>query len=152
MTVPRKIIFKMSSLFEPDLSYARSITVESNITSQTREKKWKVSIWLLSSSDSWRGVSRPPLLFLLPRPLLNRTFDLVGKLLDSILLILNVCSYKSLNAKKNLKSKINRHHRLYQAQFESCVDVYIPKVMLKIRPSFSYEQERSLYLKIKYYE
>jgi hypothetical protein len=89
------------------------------------------------------------------RLLLNRTFDLVGKLLDSILLILNVCSYEFSNAKKNLKFRTNSYYRLYQAQFEPCVkftDVCMPKVMLIIRPPFSYEQERSLHLKIKYYE
>src|SRR5258708_4473459 len=101
------------------------------------------------------AISRSSLFRPLPRLLLNRTFDLVGKLLDSILLILNVCSYESSNAKKNLKSRTNSHHRLCQAQFESCVkltDVCMPKVMLIIRPPFSYEQERSLHLKIRYCE
>ena len=85
---------------------------------------------------------------------ISRTFDLVGKLLDSILLILNVYSYESSNA-KNLKSRTNSYHRLYQAQFEFYVeftDVCMPKVMLTIRPPFSYEQERSLHLKIRYCE
>jgi hypothetical protein len=101
------------------------------------------------------AISRNSLFRPLPRLLLNRTFDLVRKLLDSIFLILNVCSYESLNAKKNLKFRINSYHRLCQAQFEPCVkftDVYMPKVMLIIRPPFSYEQERNLYLKIGYCE
>src|SRR5271156_3891507 len=85
----------------------------------------------------------------LPRLLLNRTFDLIGKLLNSIFLILNVCSYESSNVKKNLKFRINSYYRLCQAQFEPCVkftDVCMPKVMLIIRPPFSYEQEKSLHL------
>jgi hypothetical protein len=105
---------------------------------------------MLLSAISENSLFRP-----LPRLLLKRTFDLVGKLLDSILLILNVCSYESSNPKKNLKFRTNSYHRLCQAQFEPCVkftDVCMPKIMLTIRPPFSYEQERSLHLKIKYCE
>jgi hypothetical protein len=91
----------------------------------------------------------------LSRLLLNRTFDLVGKLLNFILSILNVCSYEFSNLKKNLKFRTNSHYRLCQAQFELCVkltDVCMPKVMLIIRLPFSYEQERNLQLKIRYYD
>jgi len=35
----------MSSLLEPDSSYARSATAESSTTSQTCEKKWKAPVW-----------------------------------------------------------------------------------------------------------
>jgi hypothetical protein len=105
---------------------------------------------MLLSAISGNSLFRP-----LSRLLLNRTFDLVGKLLDSILLILNVCSYEFSNLKKNLKFRTNSYYRLCQAQFESCVeltDVCMPKVMLTIRLPFSYEQERSLQLKIRYYD
>jgi hypothetical protein len=101
------------------------------------------------------AISRSSLFRPLPRLLLNKTFDLIGKLLDSILSILNVCSYESSNLKKNLKFRINSYYRLCQAQFESCVeftDVCMPKIMLTIRLPFSYEQERSLQLKIRYYD
>src|SRR5271170_7000134 len=102
---------------------------------------------MLLSAISGSSLFRP-----LPRLSLKRTFDLVRKLLDSILSILNVCSYESSNLKKNLKFRTNSHYCLCQAQFEPYVkftNVCIPKVILIIRPPFSYEQERSLHLKIR---
>src|SRR5271168_4495119 len=35
----------MSSLLEPDSSYAQLATTESSATSQTHEKKWKAPVW-----------------------------------------------------------------------------------------------------------
>ena len=139
-----RIIFYLQSflLIQPiayNLSMSACLRLWLNITFNSSIDLWlrlKASFMLLSAI-SGNSLFRP-----LPRLLLNRTFDLVGKLLDFILLILNVCSYESSNPKKNLKFRTNSHHRLCQAQFEFCVeltDVCMPKVMLIIRPLFSYE-------------
>jgi hypothetical protein len=123
-----------------------NIIFNSSINSWLRLKASFILLSVISGNSLFRSLSKL---------LLNRTFDLVRKLLDFILSIFNVCSYESSNPKKNLKFRINSHHRLCQAQFEPCVeltDVCMPKVILTIRLPFSYEQERSLYLKIRYYD
>ena len=90
-----------------------------------------INLWLrlkasytLLSAISGNSLFRPLL-----RPLLSRTFDLVGKLLDSILSILNVCSYESSNVKKNLlRFRTNNHYRSCQAQFEPCEALFFSPV------------------------